>query len=461
MLVDGPPLAPGGGAPAPGAIVPAVPRVVPVDAGPAALPVLMVPPADGPAPGLPVVPVWAKAVPPNGRIRHVARASVLNDIGCLLRCLRTGNTVAGRLFNFEASGRRSRPSGRPRPGTHHPVRSRKAGPRGCGHAAAVARAGRFSLCLPGRRTGRRAPQPVKDRMPAAPTPRDILETLVAFDTTSALTNLPLVDWVQDFAEGRGAAVERVVDDAGEKAALWITLGPAHRPGYVLSGHSDVVPVAGQAWSHDPFRLTEIDGRLYGRGTSDMKGFLAVCLALLPEMAAAPLARPLHLALSYDEEIGCLGVRPLIARMRAMGLAPLGCFVGEPTGMEVVTGHKGKSAARVTFRGKACHSALAPSGVNAVEYAARFIVHVKAISRRNSCLRRARSALRRAPHHRPQQRGPGRHRAQHRARPLQRRFRVPRHRRRGCGRAGRPRPSPSRPRFSRSRWRTRMRLAASM
>lgn len=214
---------------------------------------------------------------------------------------------------------------------------------------------------------------------AAPTPREILETLVAFDTTSALTNLPLVDWVQDFAERHGAAVERVPDETGEKAALWITIGPAGVPGYVLSGHSDVVPVAGQDWTHDPFRLTEIDGRLYGRGTSDMKGFLAVCLALLPEMTAAPLVRPLHLAVSYDEEVGCLGVRPLIARMRALDIAPLGCFVGEPTGMEVVTGHKGKHAARVAFRGKACHSALAPAGVNAVEYAARFIVHVKQLA----------------------------------------------------------------------------------
>lgn len=216
-------------------------------------------------------------------------------------------------------------------------------------------------------------------MPAAPTPRDILQDLVAFDTTSALTNLPLIDWVQAFAEGHGATVERVPDETGAKAALWITVGPADVPGYVLSGHSDVVPVAGQAWTHDPFRLTEVDGKLYGRGTSDMKGFVAVCLALLPEMAAAPLVRPLHVALSYDEEVGCLGVRPLIARMRALGLAPLGCFVGEPTGMDVVTGHKGKHAARVTFRGKACHSALAPFGVNAVEYAARFILHVKQLA----------------------------------------------------------------------------------
>lgn len=209
-------------------------------------------------------------------------------------------------------------------------------------------------------------------------PKDILATLVAFDTTSALSNLPLIDWVQDFAESHGAAVERVTDEAGRKAALWITVGP-DAPGYVLSGHSDVVPVAGQDWSTDPFRLTEIDGRLYGRGTSDMKGFVAVCLAALPEMAAAPLKRPLHIALSYDEEVGCLGVRPLIARMREIGVAPLGCFVGEPTGMAVVTGHKGKVAARVTFRGRGCHSALAPTGVNAVEYAARFIVHVKQLA----------------------------------------------------------------------------------
>lgn len=212
-----------------------------------------------------------------------------------------------------------------------------------------------------------------------PDTKAVLATLVGFDTTSARSNLPLIDWAEDFCRGHGAAVERVTDETGEKAALWITVGPAQVPGYVLSGHSDVVPVAGQAWSHEPFRLTEVDGRLYGRGTSDMKGFLAVCLALLPDMAAAALMRPLHIAISYDEEVGCLGVRPLIARMRAMGVRPLGCFVGEPTGMAVVTGHKGKHAARVTFRGRACHSALAPAGVNAVEYAARFIDHVRLLA----------------------------------------------------------------------------------
>lgn len=210
----------------------------------------------------------------------------------------------------------------------------------------------------------------------APDAAQILATLVAFDTVSDRSNLALIDWIEDFARRHGASVTRVPDESGVKAGLWISLGPADRPGYVLSGHSDVVPTDGQPWSSDPFRLREEAGRLYGRGTSDMKGFLAVCLALLPEMAAADLAVPLHLAISYDEEVGCLGVRPLIARMATLFPAPLGCFVGEPTGMEVVLGHKGKSAARVIFTGRACHSSLAPDGVNAVEYAARFIEHVR-------------------------------------------------------------------------------------
>ena len=211
----------------------------------------------------------------------------------------------------------------------------------------------------------------------APDPVALLATLVGFDTVSDRSNLPLIDWAEAYCRRHGAAVERVPDETGRKAALLVSLGPFEtRPGYVLSGHSDVVPVEGQPWSSDPFVLREEGGRLYGRGTSDMKGFLAVCLALLPEMAAADLATPLHLAISYDEEIGCLGVRPLIARMLERGPKPLGCFVGEPTGMEVVVGHKGKAAARLTFRGRASHSALAPQGVNAVEYAARFIEHVR-------------------------------------------------------------------------------------
>ena len=219
--------------------------------------------------------------------------------------------------------------------------------------------------------------PIPAQNAPAQDPVALLKTLVAFDTVSARSNLPLIDWAEGYCRHHGAAVARVPDATGAKAALLVSVGPFEtRPGYVLSGHSDVVPVEGQPWSSDPFVLREEAGRLYGRGTSDMKGFLAVCLALLPEMAAAELATPLHLAISYDEEVGCLGVRPLIARMLERGPRPLGCFVGEPTGMDVVVGHKGKSASRLTFRGKASHSALAPAGVNAVEYAARFIEHVR-------------------------------------------------------------------------------------
>jgi acetylornithine deacetylase len=145
---------------------------------------------------------------------------------------------------------------------------------------------------------------------------------------------------------------------------------------VLSGHTDVVPVAGQHWSSDPFTLAERDGRLYGRGTADMKGFVAVCLAMVPEIARAGLKMPIHLAFSYDEEVGCVGVRPLLRKLSHAGVKPLGCFVGEPTQMQVTIGHKDKHAVRATFRGHATHSSLAPSGVNAVEYAAELITEVR-------------------------------------------------------------------------------------
>ncbi|MBE7248426.1 MAG: M20/M25/M40 family metallo-hydrolase, partial [Actinomycetospora chiangmaiensis] len=195
------------------------------------------------------------------------------------------------------------------------------------------------------------PESRPDRPAPASDPVSLLETLIAFDTVSARSNLPLIDWAEAYCRHHGAAVERVPDATGRKAALLVSTGPFEtRPGYVLSGHSDVVPAEGQPWTSDPFSLREAGGRLYGRGTSDMKGFLAVCLALLPEMVAGALATPLHIAISYDEEVGCLGVRPLIARMLERVPRPLGCFVGEPTGMEVVVGHKGKSAARLTFRG---------------------------------------------------------------------------------------------------------------
>jgi acetylornithine deacetylase len=209
---------------------------------------------------------------------------------------------------------------------------------------------------------------------------DILSRLVAFDTTSAKSNLALVDWVADYLQRLGFRIERVPSADGRKANLFASIGPEAQPGYVLSGHTDVVPVTDQSWSADPFRLRRSeDGRLYGRGTTDMKGFLAVCLARAQAMSRARLTRPLHLALSHDEEVGCVGVRGLLRHLTGRTFS--GCFVGEPTGMDVVIGHKGKSNTRVTVQGVACHSSLAPEGVNAVEYAAAFVVAVRALAER--------------------------------------------------------------------------------
>jgi acetylornithine deacetylase len=209
----------------------------------------------------------------------------------------------------------------------------------------------------------------------------ILEALVGFDTTSRNSNLALIGWVENYLDRFGVVHERVFDATGAKANLWATIGPAAAPGYILSGHTDVVPVDGQEWSHDPFHLAERDGRLFGRGAADMKGFLACCLGAVPDMVARELAQPLHLAFSYDEEVGCVGVRGLIARLEHAKVKPIGCFVGEPTEMGVVIGHKAKRSLRVTVRGKTCHSSLAPSGVNAVEYAARLIVKIRHITDR--------------------------------------------------------------------------------
>jgi acetylornithine deacetylase len=210
---------------------------------------------------------------------------------------------------------------------------------------------------------------------------EILASLVGFDTTSRNSNLPLVDWVESYLAGFGVASQRIPAPEGGKANLWATIGPDETPGYILSGHTDVVPVDGQAWAGDPFRLAARDGKLYGRGTADMKGFLACCLAAVPQMLKQPLRAPIHLAFSYDEEVGCIGVRHIVSEIGRRPVQPLACFVGEPTGMEVVVGHKSKCSNWVTVRGKSCHSSLAPQGVNAVEYAARLIVKIRAISDR--------------------------------------------------------------------------------
>ncbi|MGY8666646.1 acetylornithine deacetylase [Bradyrhizobium sp. UFLA05-109] len=206
--------------------------------------------------------------------------------------------------------------------------------------------------------------------------RKLLVDLVAFDTVSDRSNLSLIAYIESYLASFGVSGQRIVDETGQKASLWVTIGPEDRAGLVLSGHTDVVPVAGQTWTHDPFKLIERDGRLYGRGTTDMKGFVAVCLAMVPEMVEAKLTTPIHLAISYDEEIGCVGVRPMLREVAKKPLRPLGCFVGEPTEMKVIIGHKGKHGVRATFKGLARHSSIAPDGVNAIEYAAELITEIR-------------------------------------------------------------------------------------
>jgi len=204
----------------------------------------------------------------------------------------------------------------------------------------------------------------------------MLERLVAFPTVSRDGNLELVDYVRSYLQGFGIASELTFDDERRKANLFATIGPEDRGGICLSGHTDVVPVDGQDWSVPPFAVTEREGRLHGRGACDMKGFLAAVLGLVPEFLERNLRIPIHLALSYDEEVGCLGVRRLLARLAEREVKPAACIVGEPTGMTPVTGHKGKLSMRCHVHGLECHSAIAPTGVNAVEYAAELIVRLR-------------------------------------------------------------------------------------
>jgi acetylornithine deacetylase len=202
--------------------------------------------------------------------------------------------------------------------------------------------------------------------------KEMIARLVAFDTTSRSSNLPLIDFVSDYLGAYGVQLVRVPSPDGSKANLYATLGPKAPGGIVLSGHTDVVPVDGQDWQSDPWTLTEKDGRLYGRGTADMKSFSAIALALVPEFLARGLRTPLHFALSYDEEVGCIGVRPLIARITERFARPRLVIVGEPTGMQVVTAHKGIRAFITTVRGHEVHSSQTHKGVNAIAVAAELI-----------------------------------------------------------------------------------------
>lgn len=209
-------------------------------------------------------------------------------------------------------------------------------------------------------------------MPRQMSPREILEKLVAFPTVSSESNLALIDWVEDYLDGFGVKATRVYDDTMTKAALYAQVGPDEPGGVILSGHTDVVPVEGQDWATDPFEVTEKGGKLFGRGTADMKGFDALALAAVPKAIRAGLKRPLQIALSYDEEIGCLGAPRMIEHM-AQNLAKAeAVIVGEPSRMKVVTGHKGSSGFYVDVRGHEVHSSIAPEGVSAVMRAASLI-----------------------------------------------------------------------------------------
>ena len=208
--------------------------------------------------------------------------------------------------------------------------------------------------------------------------RAILDRLVAFDTVSSNPNMALMVYVKTLLEGAGIAVQLIPDQSGGKANLYATTGPRGPGGVMLSGHTDVVPVEGQAWTTPPFALTESEGRLYGRGTADMKGFVACAVAAMLDAARRPLQLPLHLALSYDEEIGCMGVRSLIDMLEAAAVRPRFCIVGEPTGMQVATGHKGKVALRATCTGREGHSALAPLALNALHLAGDFLAAVRGL-----------------------------------------------------------------------------------
>jgi acetylornithine deacetylase len=215
---------------------------------------------------------------------------------------------------------------------------------------------------------------------SAPRPATLalLRDLIAFDSVSHRPNLDIVAYVEALLGGFGITARRYPNAAGDKAALLATIGPADRPGIVLSAHLDVVPVDGQAWSSPPFEATLREGRVQGRGATDMKGFIACALAHVADFAAAARETPVHLALSYDEEVGCAGTADLVAAVAALPARPGLCIVGEPTGMRVARAHKGKIARRVTFRGKAGHSALPHRAANAVEAAAELAVRLSAL-----------------------------------------------------------------------------------
>lgn len=207
----------------------------------------------------------------------------------------------------------------------------------------------------------------------------VIGDLIGFPTVSRDPNRELLHYVEALLAAHGSSSDILWNAERTKGNLWATIGPADVPGVILSGHSDVVPVDGQAWTSDPFALRRDEGRLYGRGACDMKGFIGIVLASIPSLVRRDLKAPIHIAISYDEELGCTGVTSLIERIAAMPVKPALCIVGEPTSMQVVLGHKGGGLFRVSVSGTSAHSSLAPTAVNAVEHAAELIAFIRGLS----------------------------------------------------------------------------------
>ena len=212
---------------------------------------------------------------------------------------------------------------------------------------------------------------------------EILKKLVSFDTTSFKSNLDLIKFIENYLNDLNIKSELIYDETKNKANLFTTIGPNLQGGIVLSGHTDVVPITKQNWTSDPFILTERDDKLFGRGSSDMKGFIAIVLSRVSAMVEKKLKKPIHLAFSYDEEIGCVGVHSLLDLIKKKSINPDFCIVGEPTSMEMVIGHKGKHAYDVKVDGLSCHSGQAPNGVNAINYASKLINYIEEINKEKS------------------------------------------------------------------------------
>ncbi len=218
-------------------------------------------------------------------------------------------------------------------------------------------------------------------MNSQPKTTDLLSQLIGFDTTSRNSNLDFIEFVGAMLESYGIKPELTFDNEKKKANLFATLGGGKQPGIVLSGHTDVVPVDGQDWHTNPFQTEITDGRMFGRGACDMKGFIAICLTKIEEILQADLAIPIHFAFSYDEEVGCLGVSALLEALKKKPIQPKACIIGEPTSMNVIRAHKGMLFKRCCVHGKSAHSSLVNQGVNAITVAAKIIAYVDSIQQR--------------------------------------------------------------------------------